>query len=131
MRAELKALLAAALLVYVAGVWWGVPWQWGPDELSPAYILGSIDARFVGGWHDKYPPMQYYLDAVVLLPFIAASAAGAADLAALGTHAIMLVAMRLLTVAMAVGAVAAIYQTAADLYGRRGAITWICRCRKT
>jgi 4-amino-4-deoxy-L-arabinose transferase-like glycosyltransferase len=120
-RADLKALLAAALVVYVAGIWWGVPWQWGPDELAPDYIFGAMDMRFAGGWHDKYPPMQYYLDALVLLPFMAAARLGWVTLGSLDTSETMLIAMRLLSVAMTIGTVAAIYLTATQLYGRRGA----------
>lgn len=122
MRAELKALLAGALVLYVAGIWWGVPWQWGPDELAPDYIFGAIEKSFAGGWHDKYPPMQYYLDALVITPFAAAGRFGWVNMASLDTTAAMLIAMRLLSVAMTAGAVAAVYLTAAELYGRRGAV---------
>ena len=73
MRTELKALLAAALAVYLAGIWWGVPWLWAPDELGPGIIFDAIDARFAGGWYDKYPPLQYYLGAIAYLPFLAAA----------------------------------------------------------
>lgn len=122
MARELKLLLAAAAVVYLAGIWWGVPWQWGPDELGPDYIVYSLKMRFAGGWHDKYPPVQYFLDALVCLPFYVAAKFGWVSLTSYESESIMLLLMRLLTVVMAVGTVAAIYLTAADLYGRRGAM---------
>jgi 4-amino-4-deoxy-L-arabinose transferase-like glycosyltransferase len=121
-RRELRLLLAAAAVLYAAGVWWGVPWQWGPDELGPDYIYYSIRMHFAGGWHDKYPPVQYLLDALVCLPAYVAAKFGLLKLTSYETESTLLVLMRLLTVAMLVGAVAAIYQTACQLYGRRGAI---------
>ena len=121
MRAELKALLAAALIVYVTGIDWGLPWLWAPDELAPGYIIDSIAMRFTGGWHDKYPPVQYYLDALVCLPFVAASRLGWIELTSFGAQTVMLFLMRLLSVSMALGTLVAIYRTADDLYGRRAA----------
>jgi 4-amino-4-deoxy-L-arabinose transferase-like glycosyltransferase len=121
MRAELKALLAAALFVYVMGLWWGIPWQWAPDELVPGYIIDAMHVSFAGGWHDKYPPVQYYLDALVCLPFVVASWFGWVDITSFDAGIGMLVLMRLLTLAMALGTLVAIYRTADELYGRRGA----------
>jgi 4-amino-4-deoxy-L-arabinose transferase-like glycosyltransferase len=120
-RRELTPLLAAAALLYVVGIWWGVPWQWGPDELGPDSIYYSIDMHFAGGWHDKYPPMQYFLSALVCLPAYVAAKFGWVTLTSFETESVLLILMRLLTVVMSVGAVAAIYATARGLYGRRGA----------
>jgi hypothetical protein len=119
---DLKLLLGAAAVIYLAGVWWGVPWQWGPDELGPDYIVYSLKMHFAGGWHDKYPPMQYVLDGIVCLPFYVAAKFGWIRLTSYESESIMLLLMRLLTVAMALGAVAAVYFTATELYGRRGAV---------
>jgi Dolichyl-phosphate-mannose-protein mannosyltransferase len=121
-RAELKILLALSLLVYAAGIGWGVLGLWGPDELGPDYIVDAMQRYFAGGWHDKYPPVQYYLDALVCLPFVIASRLGLLDLASFDAYAIMLVLMRLLSVAMSVGALVAVYLTADDLYGRRAGL---------
>lgn len=121
MRAELKALLGAAAVIYLAGIWWGVPWLWAPDELGPDIIFGAIDARFAGGWFDKYPPMQYYLGAVAYLPFVAAQRLGLIQLTSFPVQVVLVIVLRLLTVMMSVAAVGAIYLTASDLYGRRGA----------
>ncbi len=122
MTRELKILLWAAAAVYTAGVWWGVPWQWGPDELGPDYIYYSIRMHFSGGWHDKYPPVQYFLDAIVCLPAYAAAKFGWISLTSYDTESTLLILMRLLSAAMSVAAVAAIYLTAARLYGRLGAV---------
>ena len=121
MRAELRALLVGAAVLYLAGIWWGLSLRWAPDELVPAFVFDAIDVRFSGGWHDKYPPMQYYLGAVLYFPVAIAAHLGWVDLASAPTNAALVTLLRLLTVAMAVGTVAAVYLTAADLYGRRGA----------
>ncbi len=122
MRGELKALVAGAAILYLTGIWWGVPWLWAPDELGPGIIFDAIHARFAGGWHDKYPPMQYYLGALAYAPFMLASKLGHADLTSYSMNVTLTVVLRLLSVVMAVGTVPAIYLTAADLYGRRGAV---------
>lgn len=122
MRAELKALLAGAAVLYLAGIWWGVPWLWAPDELGPGIIFDGIAARFAGGWFDKYPPVQYYLGAIAYLPFVAAGRLGLIQLTSYPVQVALVIVLRLLTVVMSVAAVAAIYLTASELYGRRGAV---------
>jgi hypothetical protein len=122
-RADRRALVAGAALVYLAGIWWGLPWvAWAPDELPPGVILDAIAVRFSGGWHDKYPPMQFYLDAALYAPLLAAARAGWIDLTTRTGGVLLLLLPRLLSVAMALGTVIAIHGAASDLYGRRGAI---------
>jgi 4-amino-4-deoxy-L-arabinose transferase-like glycosyltransferase len=121
-RRELRLLLVAALVLYVAGIWWGVPWPWAPDELGPESIYDALGKHFAGGWHDKYPPVQYVLDALVCLPAYVAAAFGLLNPTSFETESTLLILMRLLTVVMSMGAVAAVHLTARELYGRRGAI---------
>jgi hypothetical protein len=102
-------------------MWWGVPWQWGPDEISPGYVIGAMQMFFAGGWYDKYPPVQYYLDGLVCLPFVVLARFGWVELTSFDMTIVMLLLMRLLSVAMSLGTLVAIYRTADDLYGRRGA----------
>jgi hypothetical protein len=119
---ELKVLLAAAAVIYSAGITWGVPFLWGPDELSPDTIFYAIERHFAGGWHDKYPPMQYFLDTIICLPPHVAARYGWISLTSPDTQRTLLLLLRLLSVAMSLGTVAAIYSTARMLYGDRGAV---------
>jgi len=119
---ELKLLLAAAAVVFAAGLTWGVPFLWAPDELSPDTIFYAIERRFTGGWYDKYPPMQYFLDAIVCLPPHIAARFGWVSLTSLETQGRLLILLRLVSVVMSLGTVAAVYSTARMFYGGGGAV---------
>ena len=122
MRRELKILLAAAAILYGAGVWWGLPLHWGPDELNPDLIFDAIERHFAGGWHDKYPPVAYLLNAIVCLPAHMAAGHGWLSLTSPVTQSTLLILMRLVAVTMSVAAVSAIFLAGRELYGRRGAL---------
>src|SRR5215467_766149 len=105
-------------VIYVAGIWWGVPWAgWAADELPPWIILDAIDRHFSGGWHDKYPPVQYYLNAIVYAPVLVTARAAGLDLAGNAAQMTLLLVSRSLSVVMGLGAVCGIYAAADDLYG--------------
>lgn len=110
--------LGGLAAIYVVGIWWGVPWAgWAADELPPWVILDAIDKHFSGGWHDKYPPMQYYLNAILYAPILVAARIAGVDLAGSGAQITMLLVSRALSVAMGLGAICGIYVAADDLYG--------------
>jgi 4-amino-4-deoxy-L-arabinose transferase-like glycosyltransferase len=109
--------------VFAAGIWWGVPWAgWAADELPPWLVLDGVDRHFSGGWFDKYPPLQYYLDAILYAPFLIARAAAGVDLGSQAALGLLQLAIRALSLAMGLGAVVGIYVAADDLYGAPGAL---------
>jgi hypothetical protein len=98
------ALTGLALALLVTGIWWGWPGDgWAPDEVTPAVVRDALDMKFSGGWHDKYPPVHYYLLAATYAPFLVADRRGLiAAWAPEGQNTLLLVG-RLLSVAMALG----------------------------
>ncbi len=119
----LRWTLAGLAVIYLAGIRWGVPWAgWAADELPPWVILDAIDKHFAGGWHDKYPPMQYYLNAILYTPFLIAARIGGFDLAGAGAQSALLLVSRALSVVMGLGAVWGIHAAADDLYGATAAL---------
>jgi len=73
-RLALALLLTASFGLSAWGLTWGLPSVagWAPDELLPSAVLDGMARRFSGGWHDKYPPLHFYLLAVLYLPVLKA-----------------------------------------------------------
>ena len=103
------AILALSLLLAGHGMSWGLPGGWAQDEIGTTDITGGLARWFVGGWYHRYPPLHFYLLALVHLPLIAAdrldmidfwSPTGLGQAARIG---------RALTVAMSVGTAALVY----------------------
>src|SRR5262245_21997646 len=71
----LGLLLAASLGLNAWGIGWGLPSAsgWAPDELVPAAVLDGMSRGFAHGWHDKYPPLHYYLLAALYWPLLRAA----------------------------------------------------------
>ena len=108
------AILALSLLLAGHGMSWGLPGGWAQDEIGTTDITGGLARWFVGGWYHRYPPLHFYLLALVHLPLIAAdrldmidfwSPTGLGQAARIG---------RALTVAMSVGTAALVYLIGAD-----------------
>jgi len=115
----MRWVLAALALVYACGIWWGLPWAgWGPDEVPPDVFLDAMRKHFLDGWHDKYPQVHFYLNAVLYLPWVAAERLGQIDLTSNAAQIALLVVSRVLSTVMALGTVCAIYILADDLYRR-------------
>ncbi len=110
-------MLIALAAIYATGIWWGVPWTgWAADELPPWVLIDAVDKHFAGGWYDKYPPLQYYLNAILYAPFLAARTAGA-DLGTDTSLIALQLVSRVLSLVMGLGAVAGVYVVSEDLYG--------------
>ena len=70
--AWILSLLVLALLVNCMYIDWGLPnfYSWAPDAIHPFMVVNAMDRHFSGGWFDKYPPLQYMLNAAVFLPVL-------------------------------------------------------------
>ncbi len=103
------AILALSLLLAGHGMSWGLPGGWAQDEIGNTDITGGLARWFVGGWYHRYPPLHFYLLALVHLPLIAADRLDLMDFwspTGLGQAARM---GRALTVAMSVATAALVY----------------------
>jgi hypothetical protein len=118
---RLTLLLSFALSVW--GIDWGLPgwFGWAPDELTPADIFDGMSWRFTGGWHNPYPPLQFYLLSISYLPFIAADRVGILEAGALDTVTAMYLLARLVTVVMSAGTLCGLWAAASEVLDRRGA----------
>jgi 4-amino-4-deoxy-L-arabinose transferase-like glycosyltransferase len=74
-RLALGLLLTLSLGLNAWGIGWGLPSAagWAPDELLPSAVLDAMSRGFTGGWHDKYPPLHYYVLATLYLPVLKAA----------------------------------------------------------
>ena len=79
-QARLAALLSwpnAVALIVISGALLGAnlevglqPFQgWAPDEVQPRDVYFAGASAFGGGWYHQYPPLPFYLFAIVNAPF--------------------------------------------------------------
>jgi hypothetical protein len=111
-RAGVRQALAGLLLLAAGLLAWGIGWgiagdQWAADELNPGLVAWGLDARFSGGWHDKYPVMHYAVLAVPALAFRLADALGVLPIASLDAWTAQLLLMRDISVLLGLGALVA------------------------
>jgi hypothetical protein len=68
---RLLLLLAVAVPLLGSALDLGVlPWRgWAPDEIRPRDVIIAVDHAFSGGWHHLYPPLMFYVLAIVHAPF--------------------------------------------------------------
>ncbi len=121
----LVATLALSATLNGIGLWWGLPQQpdaWAPDELSPLDVFESAEQKFSGGWFRWYPPMHYYVLALVQLPIFAAVWAGWTTVTGPGIYTLLYVLVRLVSVAMATATVGLAYACARRLDDRTTAL---------
>jgi hypothetical protein len=120
--APLGAAFAGTALVCAAGIWWSAMGAGAPDEISPAYLLDAVAARFGGDWYPTiYPPLHYYVLAAATSPFIAADAWGWLTTESESTHLLFVLAMRAVSVVMALATLVAVALLATRVLDRRHA----------
>jgi hypothetical protein len=96
----LSVILAFSCVLFATGVWWGAPDDWAPDEIRPSDVLDAIQYRFANGWATIYPPLHYAILALCYVPFLIAAALKLTSVTELEPHGDLLMAGRLLSVAM-------------------------------
>lgn len=113
------AVIAGAAVLFLWGIAWGVPGEgWAPDELTPDIVLAN---GVFGDWPDKYPPLHFALLSAVYAPLLAAGALAAIDPWSGPASAWLVLAGRVLSVAMALGVVALVARVTAREFGARAA----------
>lgn len=111
-------MLAAGLTL------WGLEWgllgdDWAPDELRPTIVRDALSQRFADGWHDKYPAMHYLVLGLPLAAFEFAEGIPAVTADAFQMYVAQYVVVRLISVLMGLGALAAAYLCAVEMVGAR------------
>jgi len=120
----LVLILGLSLVLNLTAVWWGLPksGSWAPDEIFPGRIYDGMSNLFSHGWNDKYPLFHFML----LTPIVFASSllydAGILRLSPTGEHTLILLLMRLVSTAMALGLVYGVFRLARDLLNPRAGL---------
>ncbi|MDH4045723.1 MAG: hypothetical protein OEW06_14835, partial [Gemmatimonadota bacterium] len=75
-------LCTLTLLLYLPGIWWGVPFAvapdrvqaWGSDELAPLGPVAELHSVFLARaprtFNPQYPLLQYLVQAVFVAPYL-------------------------------------------------------------
>lgn len=63
-------VLGICLALMMANLTWGLfPLRaWHPEELTPADLANAASVRFSQGWNHVYPPLHFFLSALVMAP---------------------------------------------------------------
>lgn len=112
-RAGLWLVLAGAAALAAWGLRWGLPGEygWAPDELLPQDVQAAVAQRFSGGWHSKYPPLHF-----------AVLATASAPVRRFAGHEALMVTGRLVSLAMGLGTVLALFAVGRRLLGETPAL---------
>ncbi|HXU33383.1 MAG TPA: glycosyltransferase family 39 protein [Thermoanaerobaculia bacterium] len=123
-RFALFGLLAGAAVLFLLGITWGLPsWRgWAGDEIRPNQVAAGFHRAFSGGWHTKYPPLHFYVLAIVQTPLRALAGIGPVPGKGLDLNSWLFVLSRLMSVAMALGAVAAIAEVGRSVSNPRAGL---------
>lgn len=123
--ASVSLLILVASLLYAWGIRWGLPSAegWAADEIVPSDVLEAMRRSFTNGWHTRYPPLHYYLLAVVYRAvfFLFGSQTPLTDPSA-PIYAVLFIAGRCLSLLMAAGVVLVVYRCARLLADHSGAL---------
>ena len=117
----LLVTLAGLALLFTAGIWWGGSAGWAADAIDPESVRQAALVYFSYGWHDKYPPLHYYLLTVLYLPTFVAHHLGWLSLESDRVQVALNLTGRLLSVVMALATVLAVALVAARTTDRRHA----------
>jgi hypothetical protein len=120
----LHLILALSIVLFVLGVWWGLPdgRGWAPDEITPSMVVDGLRQLFSNGWFGRYPPAHFYLLSLLYAPLLILHKMRALDLRQLSNYAILFYIGRVLSVLMGTGLVYFVYKTAREIFDRRAAL---------
>ncbi|OGD20570.1 MAG: hypothetical protein A2W03_07905 [Candidatus Aminicenantes bacterium RBG_16_63_16] len=122
---SLRLILLLSVVLNLAALWWGLPAHstWAADEIQPSRVLAGLDLEFSRGWHEKYPPLHYYLLTAAYSPALLLDKLGVLDIRELSGYTLLIVLGRLLSLAMAAGCVLLVYKCGREILDRRAAVS--------
>lgn len=116
----LTALIVLSIGLNATGILWGLPgYGWAGDEITPGDVLPGIALRFSHGWWSKWPPLQYYLNAVAYSPFLILSHFHVVNGFSPSMYSAMLLAGRLVSLIAGAGTLVAVYLCGARAFSKR------------
>ncbi|HEX7138211.1 MAG TPA: glycosyltransferase family 39 protein, partial [Vicinamibacterales bacterium] len=119
---EMRWILSGSVVLNVAGVWWGLPSTWAAIETVPVFVLSALAQRFSHGWFDAYPPLQYYLLSIAGTPVVLLHSRDILSYQTPAGSTLLILSYRLMSVAFAVGTVAATAFVGLHAFGKRAGV---------
>ncbi len=115
----LYIILCIGFLLNLYSIWWGLPPEgarnWAPDEVSPVDVYRGIASLFSGGWHERYPPLHFYILSVFYLPFVILDRLGVIELYSPEIITILYFVGRMLSVIMGTALIYFVYRCGKEL----------------
>ncbi|HSP86871.1 MAG TPA: glycosyltransferase family 39 protein [Ignavibacteriaceae bacterium] len=112
-------ILVVGFLLNLYSVWWGLPSvggrNWAPDEISPVDVYRGIASLFSGGWHERYPPLHFYILTVFYLPFVILDRLGAVNLYSQELITTLYFVGRMISVIMGTALIYVVYKCGKEL----------------
>ncbi len=120
----LVLILGLSLILNLTAVWWGLPQSgsWAPDEIFPGRIYDGMSNLFSHGWYDRYPLFHFMLLTPIVFVCSQLYDAGILRLSPTGEHTLILLLMRLVSTAMALGLVYGVFGFVRTILGRRAGL---------
>ena len=114
-------LLLFSFLMNVWGIQWGLPDYrgWAPDEVTPSYILNAIHHHFIHGWNELYPPMHFYILAILYSPFYLLGLLKLLNFHSYACYVLFFFLGRFVSVLMGTGIVLIAYLISLQFFSRR------------
>jgi len=123
-KAGILLVLLLSLLLNSLGIWYGLPsrFGWAPDEILPSEVQDGIAQRFSHDWFNKYPPLHYYLLALVETPFVVFARLRGLNLEDISLNSFLILVHRVLSLIMAAGIVFLVYECAREILDQRSSL---------
>jgi Dolichyl-phosphate-mannose-protein mannosyltransferase/PA14 domain len=118
-RRLLLATLGAGALMVLVGLWWGLPAGWAIDEVWPSSVSDGTRRWFSGGWFFWYPPLHYYVLALLSAPFEICNRLGFTDFQNVWVYGSLFAVNRIVTALLAVATLFVVYLCGLEIHGRR------------
>jgi hypothetical protein len=116
---RLAGVVIGLAVLFAVGLWWGLPGtSWALDELAARDVRDGWAVRFSNGWFGLYPPFHFILLAVSVAPTLAAEGLGVISRQD-PLPWLLVLQFRVVSLAMAVGAVYLIGRLGGRLLGPR------------
>jgi len=116
-------IVIGSAVLGVTAIWWGMPGgHWAPDEINPDEIWFAVAARFSNGWGSRYPPLHFYVLALVSSPVWMLQGLGRVAPDSIAGDVVNTIVERLVSTVASVGTLVFLYATTRDLVGRRAGL---------
>ena len=117
-------ILLLSFFVNVYGIWWGLPSfvGWAPDDVLPSSVFKAVSQGFSNGWYHLYPPVYFYVLAILYSPFLILGNLGLVDINSLQTYTTLFYLGRFLSVFLGTAIVFLVYLCGREIYDKQSSL---------